>query len=149
MEIPERIEALIFQELEQYKDELVELKLKGKPGRFQLYIVADKDSGISVQDCADISRRLSQNPELDELLGTNFQLEVTSPGINRALKIEADFRRKLGKELEVIYSESNMNRKIKGNLFEVLEDGIYIKVDNDQVFVQFKQIIRAVQVLPW
>lgn len=149
MEIPERIKALIFQELDQYKAELIDLQLKGNPRRFQLCIIADKEDGISINDCADISRRLSQNPELDELLGANYQLEVSSPGINRALKTEANFRLKIDKELEVFYSENDMNRKIKGRLFEVLKDGIYIEVDNKQVFVQFRQIIKAVQALPW
>ena len=149
MEIEERIKAFIFQELEQYEAELIDLQLKGNPGRFQLCIVADKEGGISINDCTDISRRLSQNPELDELLGTNYQLEVSSPGINRVLKTEANFRLKIGKDLEVFYSENDINRKIKGRLFEVLKDGIYIKVDNKQVFVQFRQIIKAVQALPW
>lgn len=148
MDILERIKELIDLHLEEYKAELVDLQLKGSPGRFRLCIIADKVDGISVDECANISRNIARNEELDELLGSNYQLEVTSPGVSRPLKNEPDFLRKIGKDLEIIIDTEN-KKKIKGKLKEVTKDGIYLEKEKEQIFVRFKHIIKAVQALPW
>ena len=75
-----------------------------------------------------------------------YQLEVTSPGLDRPLESESDFRGKIGKNLE-IYIENG--QKIKGQLAQVSKEGVYLEVEHSQIFVQFNQIIKAVQALPW
>ena len=148
MEILERLKALIHPNLKEYNVGLVDFYLKGKPGRFRLCIIADKDNGISIGECGDIAKRIGQIEELDNLLGMNYQLEVTSPGLDRPLESEPDFRRKIGRNLE-IYIEDGQKKKIKGQLVQVSKEGVYMEDEHCQIFVQFNQIIKAVQALPW
>ena len=149
MEVMQKIKSLISPELRWAGVELVDLELKGKPGRFRLCVVADKDAGISIDECANISRRLSLIAELDQLLGRNYQLEVSSPGIERHLKTETDFRMKVGRYLNIAYEDDGVKKEVKGRLFDVLQDGIYLEVASTREFVSYSQITHAIQALPW
>lgn len=149
MEVTDKLKSLVTTELEWVGLELIDLKLKGKPGRFRLCITADKDSGILVDECADLSRRLSRMTELDQLLGANYQLEISSPGMDRPLRTESEFRMKIGRFLEVTYSDNRIERRVKGKLSDVLQDGIYLDLEDSTEFIQYSQISNAVQALPW
>jgi ribosome maturation factor RimP len=78
--------------------ELVDLERSGKKGRL-LRVFIDKAGGISVDDCADVSRHLDRVLAVE---GVDYdRLEVSSPGMDRALKRERDFVRFSGSKARV------------------------------------------------
>lgn len=116
----------------------------GKRKTLRLYI--DKPEGVSIDDCANVSRHLSDALDLDpEIIEGAYTLEVSSPGLDRPLKSVADFTRNKGRTLRVTRStgkpvvgtlvdadEKNLTLTVKGNAENVvvaLEEVLVAKVD--------------------
>ena len=96
LEIENRREE-IKSEIEKLGAELVDISFRRSSGRSTLIITADKPSGITLDDCAEINRTLSEYFDAlsndDGFLSAPYYLEVNSPGLDRSLKTENDFRR--------------------------------------------------------
>lgn len=80
-------------------------------------VVIDGDEGVSVNDCIAVSRKIEHNLDRDEL---DFSLEVTSAGVSEPLIFPRQFKKNIGRTLEV---RTNSN-KFEGNLVSVEEEGI-------------------------
>ena len=97
----------IKREIETLGAELVEINYRKTSGRNVLYIIADKPNGITLDECAEINRILSQYFDAlsDEggFFSAPYYLEVNSPGLDRPLRTEADFRRVMGQEVRVAF----------------------------------------------
>ena len=149
MDILEKIRGLIEPEVRLYGAELIDLELKGKPGRFRLYVIADTLDGITVAQCTEISRRIMNLPELDELLGGNYLLEVSSPGVDRPLRSRREFELKIGRELKVTVQEDGAEKTLQGELMAADDEAILLKVEDEIMRIYYPQIKKAIQALPW
>lgn len=145
----DRLTNLVTSELLNKQATLVDLALRGRPGRYRLVVLADKESGISIDECAEISRQLGSSETLNDLLGEGFELEVSSPGVKRPLKSEADFRSKIGRILEVTLSDDEGKARKKARLISVDKEGISLDLDGKRQFIRYSRILKAVQSLPW
>ena len=104
----------------------------GKRKTLRLYI--DKPEGVTIDDCSNVSRHLSDALDLDpEVIEGAYTLEVSSPGLDRPLKSVADFVRNKGRFIRVTRStgkpltgklveadEENLTLALKGNAGNVL-----------------------------
>ena len=149
MKIEDNIIELITPEIDFFDVELTDIELRGKPGSFRLSIFVDKKSGLSVDLCTRISRKLSNLEELERILGNRYRLEVSSPGVDKPLKKIEEFQRKIGIELDVLYKIDGTERKIKGKLVNVSDDSLSFKARNSEINIPFNSITKAVQALPW
>jgi ribosome maturation factor RimP len=77
--------------------ELVEVEYCREGRQMILRLYLDKPGGISLDDCAAVSRELSPLLDVEEVIAGNYSLEVSSPGLNRPLKGEGDFIRFAGR----------------------------------------------------
>lgn len=84
-----------------------------------ILVEIDGDEGVSVNDCIAVSRKIEHNLDREE---EDFSLEVTSAGVSEPLKLPRQFRKNIGRKLEV---QTNSN-KFEGNLTAVDENGIHI-----------------------
>lgn len=66
-----------------------------------LRVFIDKEGGIEIDDCQDLSRRLEEVLDAKDLIKGSYILEVSSPGLDRELKKERDFQREQGKTVDV------------------------------------------------
>lgn len=82
-----------------------------------ILVVIDGDNGVSVEDCIEVSRKIEHNLDREE---EDFSLEVTSAGVSEPLKLPRQFKKNIGRKLEV---ETNSN-KFEGNLKAVDHEGI-------------------------
>jgi len=82
-------------------------------------IVIDGDNGVSVNDCISVSRKVENNLDREE---EDFSLEVASAGVSAPLKFPRQFKKNIGRTLEV---RTNSN-KFEGNLVSVNDDGIVL-----------------------
>lgn len=93
------------------------------PSRIKTKVVVllDSDTGISIDECADISRRLGQ--ELDTLpeLPEAYTLEVSSPGIDYPLSLPRQFRRNVGRRLRIWLADG---RELTGLLTDATDTGL-------------------------
>lgn len=102
---------------------IVDVAVSDSAVRPKITIMADGDNGITIEQCASISRRLAKR--LEEFYGedASFVLEVTSPGVDFPLTSRRQFERNVGRKLKL--QLKNGTEKI-GTLEEVTENGIML-----------------------
>ncbi len=113
------IRALVEQALQGEEVELVEVELKGRPGRQVLRVFVDVEGGITLDRCAALSQKISDLLDRKDPIPGSYTLEVSSPGIDRPLRSERDFRRNLNRTLKIEYREGDKSRTVVGVLKEV------------------------------
>ena len=106
MSVTEQIAALVQPLLEDAGLELVDLEYKREQNGWTLRFFLDKEGGISLDDCADASREISSLLDVEDIIQTAYNLEVSSPGIERPLKKIADFERFSGRLARIKTSEA-------------------------------------------
>ena len=116
-----------------------------------LKLLIHKPGGISVEDCRQVSR--IANPILDVhdmILGT-YNLEVASPGLNRPLITEADFRRNLGQKVQVEVSTTTEDcSAFNGTLNQVSDGKIFLTLFSGKtVQIVISDIVQAQIQLIW
>ncbi|WP_316822071.1 ribosome assembly cofactor RimP [Pedobacter gandavensis] len=114
--------------------ELVEEKISDRPELFlvevkmlpnnKLIIHVDGDEGISIQDCAAISRHVGFHLEEENTIDKAYNLEVSSPGVGEPLKLTRQYVKNIGRELSVKLTGGEIK---EGKLLSVEENGITIE----------------------
>lgn len=109
--------------------ELVELEYKRYGRTMVLRLFIDKPGGITLDDCADVSRELSQVLDVEDFIREHYTLEVSSPGLDRPLKKEDDYRRYMGRivkirTFELLPDAAGNKRKTFLGTLSGLEDGV-------------------------
>ena len=66
-----------------------------------LRVFIDKEGSVDLDDCQDLSRKLEELLDAQDLIKTSYILEVSSPGLDRELKKPRDFQREMGKDIDV------------------------------------------------
>jgi ribosome maturation factor RimP len=124
-----RIEALARPILEALRLELVEIEFKRSGREAVLRQFIDKEGGVTLDDCADVSRELSLVLDVEDCIPCAYTLEVSSPGLDRPLKTPADYERFAGRLIKVRTYEpfcdddGNKRKTFLGTL-EGLTDGV-------------------------
>lgn len=107
--------------------ELVESKISGKGRSALLRVYIYKSTGVTVDDCIRINKRLSRELEYDTDLQEAFTIEVSSPGLDRKLQTRRDFERVVGEVLRLEVSDADDRRRtIRGLLTEVGDDTLLL-----------------------
>ncbi len=86
----------------------------------KINVVLDGDNGVTVQDCMRISRAIEHNLDREE---EDFSLEIASSGAAAPLKMPRQYKKNIGRKLEVRTNEDNY----RGNLTAATENGIVIE----------------------
>ena len=103
-----------------------------------LRIYADKDGGISIDDCEKISRELSTHLDAKDPIKENYILEVSSPGIERKLTKKEHFERYIGSEIDInLFKQINGSKQHSGILKSY--DGDFIEIENENGIVKINQ----------
>lgn len=99
-----------------------------------------------VDDCEVVSRELSDLLDKKDFIDEAYILEVSSPGLGRALKKERDFEKSLGKEVEVrTYRMIDKQKEFRGILKGYDQDTVTIETDNAQMQTFEKREIALIQ----
>lgn len=120
--------------------EVVDVEFVKEAGEYRLraYCDMDKEGGISIDDCVDISRHLSDWLDEEDFIDEGYILEVSSPGLGRALKKDKDFQRELGKEVELkLYKAKSGMKYFEGVLKSFNSENIIIDSDGkEEIFIR-------------
>ena len=98
----ESVERLVASFLKERGVELVELNLSGNQRRRMLRVYVDRPGGITIDECAALSRGLEDILDTYDPIDGRYILEVSSPGLNRALKSEQDYQRAVGQLVRLV-----------------------------------------------
>lgn len=125
--------------------ELVDVELQGGRQHQTLRVYIDGPQGITVDNCAVVSRQLSAILDVEDPFPGSYTLEVSSPGLDRPLATVADFRRFQGETIKVRLQRAlaTGRRNFTGRLLEVMEDHVVVEVDNERFSLPFDDIERA------
>jgi ribosome maturation factor RimP len=106
-------------------------------------LVVDKDGGVTLDECAELSRQVSPAlDEADEALGQGaYTLEVSSPGVARPLTAPRHWRRSLGRLVRVTRTEG---AAVTGRLVAVDDEGVELEVDGARLTIALAQVAKAV-----
>jgi ribosome maturation factor RimP len=128
---------------------LVRLRLMaGKTKTLQ--IMAERPDGtMNVDDCAQLSRALSDFLESEDPIEGEFHLEISSPGIDRPLTRQSDFARWSGHEakIELVNPDENGRKKFRGMLLGLDGNDVTIDIDGSRRKFSFTSIAEAKLVL--
>ena len=101
-------------------------------GTWYLRTYIDKEGGISIDDCEKVSRRLSDILDEKDYIDDTYIMEVSSPGLGRPLKKEKDFKRSLGKEVDIrTYRMIDKQKEFTGILKDYDKDTVTIELENE------------------
>jgi ribosome maturation factor RimP len=125
--------------------ELVGVEFLGAGAYGTLRVYIDRDSGVSLDDCAAISHQISGILDVEEPIKQAYDLEVSSPGIERPLFKLADFERYAGKTVRIKLAVGLLGRKnFKGELQGVAESKLVtIEVDGEVFDLPYADIAKA------
>ncbi len=124
--------------------ELVDVELMGGRQHHTLRVYIDGPQGVTIDDCAGVSRQLAAILDVEDPFTGSYTLEVSSPGLDRPLVTPADFRRFAGTTVKVrLHSPLEGRRNFIGRLVEVVADGVVVEVDSQQFRLRFDAIERA------
>lgn len=97
----EQIEELTLPILEDLGAELVDLEYQRESHGWVLRFFLDKEGGINLDECAEASREIAALLDVEDIIDTAYQLEVSSPGLDRPLKKLTDFQRFAGQKAKI------------------------------------------------
>lgn len=124
--------------------ELVDAELSSGSGQNVLRVYIDHPRGISVDDCAKVSHQLSAILDVEDPITGQYQLEVSSPGLDRPLVRREDFERFMGETIKVKTHDLIMGRRnFTGRLAAVEGDHVVVDVDNESYDLPLAAIERA------
>lgn len=132
-DIESRVESMVMPIIEEGNFELVDVEYVKEGSNFYLRIYADKEGGINIDDCVMISRALEAKLDEDDFISEAYILEVSSPGLGRPLKKEKDFKRSIGKELDIkLYKAIDKQKEFTGVLTSYTADEIVLDIDGTE-----------------
>ena len=127
--------------------ELVDFEFYSERSGWVLRLYVDRldGSGVTVEDCAQVSRDCSVTLDAEDLIDRRYRLEVSSPGIERRLRKPEHFERQLGQKVYVVLRESvGGRRRMTGELIEAGAETIGLRtLDGEEIRVSLEDIKRA------
>ncbi len=125
--------------------ELVDVEFRFESGSWVLRLYIDKEGGVTLDDCARVSEELGVILDVEDPIPHSYNLEVSSPGLDRPLKRDKDFLRFRGRKVRVRCREPLEGRRNFTGLIEgVREEGVVIRDASGQEWViPLERIERA------
>lgn len=145
----ERLRGLIGPYLEAEHLELDDLHLLGGGGHRILRVVVDGEEGVTLDRLAETSRRLSRLLDSDADLRGPYRLEVTSPGLERALRTARHYRKSVGREVVVKVRTEQGAESLRGRLASADGQACEIRLDGVSRRLAYGDVLSARTVFRW
>jgi ribosome maturation factor RimP len=132
--------------------ELVDFEFLPSGPRSLLRIYVDKPEGVTIDECAKLSRKVSDFLDMENLIPHRYSLEVSSPGLDRPLVKKEDFIRKVGEKVRVFLKEPVDGKlALIGEIKRLQEETLYLSTEsegagpsaNEEKAVPFNNVLKA------
>jgi ribosome maturation factor RimP len=132
--------------------ELVDLEFSPGGPRSLLRIYVDKPGGVTIEDCANLSRKVSDFLDMEDLIPHRYNLEVSSPGLDRPLTKKEDFVRRRGEKVRVFLKEPVDGKlELVGEIKSFQEETLYLSTkpqgaqsyENEEKAVPLSKVLKA------
>ena len=135
-DIEAKTEALLMPILDEFGFEPWDVEYVKEGSEYYLRAYIDKEGGITIDDCVDVSRKLSDKLDEDDFIDSEYILEVSSPGLGRTLKSDRDFSKSIGRDTDIkLYKPIDKVKEFEGILKAFDNDTLTFLIDgNERVF---------------
>lgn len=132
--IEQQVEEMLYPILQEKNFECVDVEFVKEGPNWYLRIFIDKEGGITIDDCEWVSRSLEKELDKTDPIIQPYILEVSSPGLDRPLKKEEDFKRYQGELVDVkLYKAVNKQKEFQGKLIGLQDDQIVIEDEKGEI----------------
>jgi ribosome maturation factor RimP len=144
MSSSQRLNDLLQPLVEQLGYEFVGLEYLNNPKQSVLRIYIDGEDGVGLEDCEAVSREVAALLDVEDPIKGHYNLEVSSPGLDRPLFTPEQFERFAGEEAKVtVFAPVEGRRKFKGVVEGIDGATIRMNVDGEAVELEHANIAKA------
>ena len=138
-EYERKTEQLLEPIIRENNFELYDVEFVKEAGTFYLRAFIDKEGGININDCELVSRRLSDLLDEKDFIPDAYILEVSSPGLGRALKKDKHFEKSIGEEVEIKLFKAIDKQKDFTGYLESFNDEVIVISDEAENEMEFER----------
>ncbi len=141
----DKVRAIVREIVDFEGMEMVHLEMKSEPGGSFLRLYIDKEGGVTLDDCSRISRQLSAQLDVDDPIPRRYTLEVSSPGLDRPLHSENDFKRFAGRTIRLSTNAPiDGRRNYRGRLLGLIDGAVHLTLDEGgEIAIPRDQVAKA------
>ena len=127
-----RTEKLLAPIVEEYHVEIYDVEYVKEGNEYYLRAFIDKPEGVNIEDCEKVSRALSDELDKEDFIPEAYILEVSSPGLGRALKKDKHFQKSIGQDVEIkLFKPIDKCKEFAGTLESFDADSITVNIDGE------------------
>ncbi|MCQ2979005.1 MAG: ribosome maturation factor RimP [Clostridia bacterium] len=128
-----KVEELLTPYCNEHGYEIVEVEYVKEGSDYILRVYAEKEGGITINDCVEISRYIDPILDSNDILDNEYRLQVSSPGLDRTLKKEKDFVRYQGRIVELkTFDKVDGTKEHEGTLKGLIDGAIVLDEDGNE-----------------
>jgi len=136
--------------LETYDAFLVEITARGDRNSKIIEIFIDTEKGVDAKTISDINKEINRRLQNKDLISGTYRVSVSSPGLDKPLKIVRQYKKNVGRDLEVHYLINGESQKVVGTLVNANDSVFTLKVDEQTTKdFNYETIQKAFIKLPW
>ncbi|MEW6982058.1 ribosome maturation factor RimP [Colwelliaceae bacterium 6471] len=140
----QKITEMLRPAVEEVGKELLGVEFISAGNNSVLRLFIDHENGINVDDCAEVSRQVGAILDVEDPISSEYNLEVSSPGLDRPLFELAHFQEVIGETINVkISMPLNGRRKFKGVLEAIENDTLIVSVDGQDYELVISNVDKA------
>lgn len=144
VDVAGRAEQLITDVIAAEGLELVHVEYQPRGAASLLRVYIDKPGGVNLDDCQRLSKHIGVLLDVEDFIPHHYVLEVSSPGIERPLFREADYRRFQGKEIQLVATEKIEGRRnFRGYIGTFSERVLKLECEDQVYTIPFEKIRKA------
>lgn len=133
---------------------LIDILFRGKKGNRIIEIYIDGETNVSAEDCAKVSSEIDIQLENLPDIGSNYRLDVSSPGVDRPLKFLKQYPKHINRKFDIEYMSGEETKKISGKLIRIDGNDLVFHVNSNlskklsadpagETIINFNNIINA------
>lgn len=140
----EKVRELVSPIIVEEGCELVDAEITHDMGSKILRIYIDKDGGVTVGDCTRVSHAVEDLLEVEGVVSGRYNLEISSPGLNRPLRRKEHFLKVVGQIVDLTTKEKLDGRKnYRGLLKSMDNDVLVMEIDHQEFHVPLEKLAKA------
>jgi ribosome maturation factor RimP len=140
----QRLNDLLQPLVESLGYEFVGMEYHNNPKQSVVRIYIDAEAGVGLEDCETVSREVAALLDVEDPIKGHYNLEISSPGVDRPLFTPAQFARFAGEEAQVtLFAPADGRRKFKGVILDADDTTVRLEVDGDEVSLDFANVAKA------